>query len=59
MKIDPNIDYPSYISKRGKLLWIDGKHYDDYSSAANCKILIGNNGRFWGYSDNPKIERFK
>jgi len=59
MKIDPNIDSPHYITKRGKLLWIDNEHYDDYSSAANCKILIGADGKFWGYSDSPKIKRFK
>lgn len=59
MKIDPNFDTPNYITKRGKLLWIDGSHYDKYSSAANCKILIGADGRFWGYSDSEKIERFR
>ncbi len=57
MKIDPNIERPHYITNRGKLLWIDTSHWDAYSSATNCKILIGADGRFWGYSDNPKIKK--
>ncbi len=59
MKIDPNECTPNYITKRGKLLWIDNSKYDNYSSAANCKILIGANGRFWGYSDSEKIIKFE
>jgi len=59
MKINPNEYAPHYITKRGKFLWIDDEHYDDYSSAANCKILIGSNGKFWGYSDNPNIRKEK
>ncbi len=58
MKIYPNIISPNYITKRGKLLWIDYGHYDDYSSAANCKILIGDDRKFWGYSDNPSVKPF-
>ena len=57
MKINLNESNPHYITKRGKLLWIDNSHYDSYSSAANCKILMGANGKFWGYSDSEKIEK--
>jgi len=59
MKIDPNEYTPHYITKKGKFLWIDDEHYDNYSSASNCKILIGSDGRFWGYSDNPNIRKEK
>ena len=48
-------DMPTYRTKRGKLLWIDEEHYNSYSSAMGCKILIGADDKFWGYSDNPNI----
>ncbi|MBA7524639.1 hypothetical protein ES705_16780 [subsurface metagenome] len=57
VKINPNETTPHYITKRGKLLWIDNRHYNAYSSAANCKILVGADGRFWGYSDNPNLRK--
>ena len=56
MKIDPNITHPDFITKKWKLLWIDREHYDDYSSARNCKRLVGTNGKFWGYSDSEKLQ---
>lgn len=59
MKIDPNIEMPNYITKRGKLLWVNSSKYNAYSSAVNCKILRDQNGRFWGYSDNESLKEFK
>jgi len=56
VKIDPNVETPNYITKRGKLLWIDQEHYDDYASAEGCKLLIDAKGKFWGYSDSPKVK---
>jgi len=47
---------PEYITNRGKLLWADQEHYDDYASIEGCKRLIDAKGKFWGYSDNPKVE---
>lgn len=55
MKIDPNVTPPDYTTIRGKLLWIDKENYDDYSSAANCKMLVDANGKFWGYSDSGSL----
>jgi len=55
MKIDPNVKHPDYTTMLGKLLWIDHASYDDYSSAANCKILIDADGKFWGYSDDGRL----
>jgi len=55
MKIDPNITQPDYTTIKGKSLWIDTEHYDDYSSACNCKMLIGADGKFWGYSDDGRL----
>ena len=48
---------PAYITKRGKLLFIDNSRYDKYSSVTGAKILVGVDGRFWGYSDDEKISR--
>jgi hypothetical protein len=47
---------PRYQTKRGKLLWIDTEHYDDYSSANHCHILTDAKNNFWGYSDSDQIE---
>jgi len=47
---------PRYLTKRGKLLWVDTEHHDDYSGTANCKILIDASGKFWGYSDSKNIQ---
>jgi len=47
--------YPTYATKRKKLLWVDTEHYDNYCQAKNCKILRGADGKFWGYSDDPRI----
>ena len=55
MKIDPNVTSPQYTAIGGKSLWIDEAHYDDYSSAANCKVLVDINGKFWGYSDDGRL----
>jgi len=48
--------YPDYITTWGKYLWIDPEHYDNYSSASNCKILIDARGKFVCYSDNLRIK---
>ena len=56
-RINEYRDIPRYRTKRGRLLWIAGDRYDDYSSAANCKILVDVYGKFWGYSDSSQIER--
>jgi len=47
---------PDFYTKRGKLLFIDKTHYDAYSSASGAKILIDVRGRFWGYSDDPRLK---
>ena len=47
---------PEYVTNRGKLLWVDREHYDNYASSAGCKLLIDAKGKFWGYSDDPNIE---
>ena len=58
-KVKTRIDcgnYPQYETQKGKLLWVDDSIYDSYCSSAHCKILVDANGKFWGYSDNPKIK---
>ena len=50
---------PHYNTKRGKLLWVDTEHYDDYSSINHCKILVDANGKFWGYSNDPRVTKIK
>lgn len=47
--------YPTYATKRKKLLWVDTENYDDYCQAKNCQILRGADDKFWGYSDDPRI----
>ena len=46
---------PRYITNRGKLLWTDTEHYDCYSSNASVTLRDAY-GRFWGYSDDPKVK---
>ena len=45
------------VTKRGKLLFIDDSHFDDYSSTAHVHILIGVDGKFWGYSDANGLKK--
>ena len=54
-----NGNYPHYQTKRGRLLWVDDSHYDNYSSVTNTKILRDVFGKFWGYSDNLNIEKLQ
>ena len=49
---------PDYVTERGKWLWVDKEHYDDYSNAANCKILVDSNERFYCYSDSEKVNKY-
>jgi len=57
-RIDCGLD-PDYQTDKGKLLWIDTERYNSYSSSTNCKILVGASGKFWGYSDNPRLTNLK
>jgi len=42
-RIDEGMN-PEYITNRGKLLWVDQEHYDNYASAESCKRLIDATG---------------
>ncbi len=53
-KVDAGL-YPTYATKRKKLLWVDTKNYDAYCQAKNCQILRESDGKFWGYSDNSTL----
>lgn len=48
-------DYPLFISRRGKLLWRSNK----YDAGSHCDFLEGADGRFWGYSNDPKITKIE
>lgn len=50
-------DVPDYLTKRGKYLFIAKDKYDDYSFITRTYILEGYDGRFWGYSDDPRIKK--
>lgn len=49
--------FPDYETKRGRLLWIDGSHYDSYSNITHSKILRDVFGKFWGYSDDSRAKK--
>ena len=46
---------PDYRTNKGRSLWIDKEHHDNYSIKRKCFILVDERGFFWGYSDNLKI----
>ena len=45
---------PDYITKRGKLLFID---YDNIKRNDTIFPLRGIDGKFWGYSNDKKIDK--
>lgn len=47
---------PDYTTNKGRSLWIDNEHRDNYSIKRKCFILVDERGFFWGYSDNLKIK---
>ena len=49
-------DLPAYVTRRGKLLWIDDGRYD-FCSIKGYQILVGKNGKFWGFSSNKRVKR--
>lgn len=50
---------PEYISRRGKPLWIDEDHYDNYTRSTGAKILRGADGRFWGYTNSENAVEYR
>jgi len=48
---------PAYVSRRGKLLWIDVNRRYDFCSIKGYQILVDKNGKFWGYDHSKKIKR--
>ena len=57
-RIDKGIP-PDYITNKGRSLWIDNEHHDNYSIKRKCFVLVDERGFFWGYSDDSKTKALK
>jgi len=50
-------DRPAYMTRRGRLLWIDTEGRYSFCEIAGLRVLVTAEGKFYGYDNDKRVKR--